>query len=292
MDFSQAKFVDVDGIGTRYFDKGSGETIVLFHGGNFGSHHGADCAADWNLNFDGLAGECRVIAVDKIGQGYTDNPETDDDYTMARVVSHALGFLDALDLHDCHIVGHSRGAYLTCRMTLENPARIKSNIMVDTNTLGPGQGRNHIVFTDTPKPYLSRESQRWVLENYSWNPKIVTEDWLDELMRVAALPKYLESVRKMLDEGVGDRVFVPTLARQKSDTFDRLMSAGTERPNLIVWGLNDPTATIDQGFGLYEIMVHREKRTEMHVFNHSGHFSYREHPEAFNRLILDYAHSL
>ena len=185
MDISQAKFIDVDGIDTRYFDKGAGETIVLFHGGNFGSHHGADCAVDWNLNFDGLAAECRVIAVDKIGQGYTGNPETDDDYTMARVVSHALGFLDALDLGDCHIVGHSRGAYLTCRMTLENPARIKSNIMVDTNSLGPGQGRNHIVFTDTPKPYLSRESQRWVLENYSWNPKIVTEDWLDELMRVA-----------------------------------------------------------------------------------------------------------
>ena len=76
MDFSQAKFVDVDGIGTRYFEMGSGETVVLFHGGNFGSHHGADCAADWNLNFDGLAEECRVIAVDKIGQGYTDNPET------------------------------------------------------------------------------------------------------------------------------------------------------------------------------------------------------------------------
>ena len=292
MDFSQAKFVDVDGINTRYFDKGTGETIVLFHGGNFGSHHGADCAADWNLNFDGLAEECRVIAVDKIGQGYTDNPETDDDYTMARVVRHALGVLDALDLQDCHIVGHSRGAYLTCRMTLENPARIKSNIMVDTNTLGPGQGRNHIVFTDTPKPYLSRESQRWVLENYSWNPKIVTEDWLDELMRVAALPKYLESVRKMLDEGLLDRVFVPQLGREKRDTFDRLMSDGTQRPNLIVWGLNDPTATIDQGFALYEIVVRKEPRTEMHVFNHAGHFSYREHPEAFNRLILDYVHSL
>ena len=292
MDFTKAKFVDVDGIGTRYFDAGSGETVVLFHGGNFGSHHGADCAADWNLNFDGLARECRVVAVDKIGQGYTDNPETDEDYTMARVVSHALGFLDALDLHDCHIVGHSRGAYLTCRMTLENPARIKSNIMVDTNTLGPGQGRNHIVFADTPKPYLSRESQRWVMENYSWNPKIVTEDWLDELMRVAALPKYLGSVRKMLDEGLSERVFVPQLARQKRDTFDRLIGTGTQRPNLIVWGLNDPTATIDQGFGLYEIVTHKEPRTEMHVFNHSGHFSYREHPEAFNRLILDYAHSL
>ena len=292
MDFSQARYVDVDGINTRYFDKGSGDTLVLFHGGNFGSPHGADCAADWNLNFDGLAEECRVIAVDKIGQGYTDNPETDEDYTMARVVAHALRFLEVLDLHDCHIVGHSRGAYLTCRMTLEDPSRIKSNIMVDTATLGPGQGRNHIVFADTPRPFLSRESQRWVMEKYSYNPKIVTEDWLDELMRVAALPKYQESVEKMEAQGLANAMFLPHHAHQKADTFDRLMERGTQRPNLIVWGLNDPTATIDQGFALYEIVAYREPRTEMNIFNESGHFSYREHPRAFNRLILDFAHSL
>ena len=292
MDFSQAKFVDVDGINTRYFDKGEGELVVLFHGGNFGSHHGADCAADWNLNFEGLAQECRVIAVDKIGQGYTDNPETDDDYTMARVVAHALRFLDVLDLQDCNIVGHSRGAYLTCRMTLEDSSRIKSNIMVDTNTLAPGQGRNHIVFTDTPLPYLSRESQRWVLEKYSYNPGIVTEDWLDELMRVAALPKYRESVERMTNGGLLTSLFMPQLARQKADTLNQLVARGTGRPNLVVWGLDDPTATLDQGLVLYEMLSHRELRTEMHVFNHSGHFTYREHPEAFNRLILDYVGSI
>ncbi len=292
MDFSQAKFVDVDGIGTRYFDKGSGEVVVLFHGGNFGSHHGADCAADWNLNFDGLAEECRVVAVDKIGQGRTDNPETDDDYTMARVVAHALRFLEVLDLQDCHVVGHSRGAFLTCRMTLEDPSRIKSNVMVDTATLGPGQGRNHIVFADTPQPYLSRDSQRWVMEKYSYNPKVVTDDWLDELTRIAALPKYRESVAKMLGQGLDEKLFQPELARQKADTFDLLSARGTQRPNLLVWGLDDPTATIDQGLALYEIVAHREPRTEMHVFNQAGHFSYREHPEAFNRLIVDYVRGL
>ena len=45
MDFSQAKFVDIDGINTRYFDQGEGETIVLFHGGNFGSLDGDSAAA-------------------------------------------------------------------------------------------------------------------------------------------------------------------------------------------------------------------------------------------------------
>ena len=189
-------------------------------------------------------------------------------------------------------MGHSRGAFLTCRMTLEDPSRIKSNIMVDTATLGPGQGRNHIVFADTPQPYLSRDSQRWVMEKYSYNPKIVTDDWLDELTRVAALPKYRESVGKMLGQGLDEKLFQPELARQKAHTFDLLAAHGTRRPNLLVWGLDDPTATIDQGLALYEIVAHREPRTEMHVFNQAGHFSYREHPEAFNRLIVDYVRSL
>jgi 2-hydroxy-6-oxonona-2,4-dienedioate hydrolase len=49
------KYIDVDGIKTRYFEKGSGPLVVLFHGGHFGSHGAADCAEDWRLNFDGLA---------------------------------------------------------------------------------------------------------------------------------------------------------------------------------------------------------------------------------------------
>ena len=47
------KYIDVDGIKTRYFDKGSGPVVVLFHGGHFGFHDAADCAEDWSLNFDG-----------------------------------------------------------------------------------------------------------------------------------------------------------------------------------------------------------------------------------------------
>ena len=288
MDFSKAKFIDVDGIQTRYFDSGQGKTIVLVHGGNFGSPHGADCAADWNLNFDGLSAESRVIAVDKIGQGFTDNPKTDEEYTMETVVNHALRFLEILELEDCHLIGHSRGAYLTCRMTLQNPARIKSNIMVDTATLGPGQGRNHIVFANTPMPYLSRESQRWVMERYSFNPKCVTNDWLDELVRVAELPKYRESVDKMEGQGLDRNTFLPSHGKQKQETFDWLMERGMGRPSLIVWGLNDPTATIDQGFALFDLIAHKEPSTDMHVFNEAGHFTYREHPEAFNRLVLDY----
>ena len=292
MDLSQAKFIDVDGIRTRYFEKGSGPNVVLLHGGDFGSLDSADCAADWNLNFDGLAEHCHVVAIDKIGHGETDNPRSDDDYTMQAITDHALRCLEVLDLGECHIIGHSRGAYLTCRMTLEDPSRIASNIMVDTGTLGPGQVRNHIVFADKPGPYLSRESQRWVLEHYSYHSSCVTEDWVDELVRISQLPKYAEAAEKINAGGLLDTLFSPHLGRQKAETFDILLSRGTNRPNLLIWGANDPTATLDQGFALFEMLAEKEKRTDMHIFNQAGHFSYREHPEAFNRLIVDYVNAV
>ena len=77
MPISHPKFIDVEGIRTRYFERGSGETVVLVHGGAFGSTTGACSADDWDLNFDGLAQWFRVFAIDKLGQGYTDNPRTD-----------------------------------------------------------------------------------------------------------------------------------------------------------------------------------------------------------------------
>ena len=285
MDRKSGKFVDVDGIRTRYFEAGSGETVLLVHGGNFGSPHACDCAMDWSLNFNGLAEHFHVVAVDKLGQGFTDIPNSQDDYTMDAVVRHANRFIETLDLSDVHVAGHLRGGYLTCRLTLEFPERVKSCIIIDSNTGAPGQGRNHIEFKDTPKPYLSRASQRWVLEGYSYNPKVVTEDWLDELEEIAALPTCQAAVEVMEVGGLNERLFLPSVGRGKAEMFDWLMDRGMQRPTLLVWGLDDPTATLDQGFAYYEILARKEPRTEMHILNASGHFSYREHPAAFNETL-------
>ncbi len=56
-----------------------------------------------------------VIAFDKLGQGYTDNPKSDADYTMHAIVQHAIAFLDKLGKKPYHLVGHSRGGYVVTR---------------------------------------------------------------------------------------------------------------------------------------------------------------------------------
>jgi len=279
------KFVDVDGIRTRYFEKGSGPVIVFFHGGHFGSHDAADCADDWSLNFDDLSQWFHVFAVDKIGQGFTDNPKCDEHYTMASVVQHAYGFLKALGLRHVHPLGHSRGAYLVARLALEHPELFNTCILVDTNTLAPGISKNETVMANPPLPRLSRESQRWVLQKYSFGFEHITEEWLDVMMRVAALPKYQEAVKKMEQAGLRTTRFLPHLARQKDETLGIIRDRGFGKPTLLAWGYNDPTATIDQGHALFDLITRSTPDSRMYIFNCAGHFSYREQPAEFNEML-------
>jgi len=282
------KFIDIDGIRTRYFERGSGPVVVLFHGGHFGSHDCADCAEDWSLNFDGLARRFHVYAVDKLGQGFTDNPKQDEDYTMAAVVRHAHGFLKTLGLSNVHPVGHSRGAYLVARLVLEYPELFASCILVDTNTLAPGISKNETVMANPPQPRLSRESQRWVLQKYSYGYEHIREEWLDAMMRVAALPKYREAVRKMEEVGLRTTRFLPHLARQKDETLGLIRDRGIGKPTLLAWAYNDPTATLDQGHALFDLIARATPDSRMYIFNRAGHFSYREHPAEFNDMLLGF----
>lgn len=109
-----------------------------------------------------------VIAVDKLGQGYTDNPEADDEHTMSAVVRHSLRFLQKLKMGNLNVVGHSRGRYLVARLALEHPEIIRSCTLIDSNTLAPGQGKNAEVMKNPLRPRFTKERQRWSLERYSF----------------------------------------------------------------------------------------------------------------------------
>jgi pimeloyl-ACP methyl ester carboxylesterase len=68
----QAKFLDVNGIKTRYYDEGQGDAMVMIHGSRFSPWGSANT---WTRNFGGLAEKFRVIAPDKLATGRTDNPK-------------------------------------------------------------------------------------------------------------------------------------------------------------------------------------------------------------------------
>src|SRR5919106_3419256 len=192
----EGKWIDIEGIRTRYYEAGSGEPIVFIYGGNFGTADSASSAYTWSENLLPLAQHFHAITFDKAGQGETDNP-SNDDYTMAAVVRHAAAFIRALKLPPVHLVGHSRGGYAAARLTLEHHDLVKSLTVVNSGTLSPGIGTNEVVLAKPPYPAGTRECVRWVYQSYSFNPEVVDDEWVDAVMFTLSLPKYQESVRKL-----------------------------------------------------------------------------------------------
>ncbi len=286
-DMGAERWIDVNGVRTRYFDQGQGEAIVFIHGGQMGAGDGASSAKTWALNAPTLAQWRNCIAFDKLGQGFTDNPQSDADYTMQAIVQHAVGFLDALDKGPYHLVGHSRGGYIIARIAMERPDLVKTAICVSSGTLSPGPTRTELVHKDPPQPQLTRESIRWYYERYSYNPKIVTDDWLDGSLAIVATERNKVAVRKMRD-GLLKKQFLPRLAAQKTEVHRWLLQHGMPCPTLVAWGYNDPAADIEHGLQLIEMFMRKQRDTEVRLFNCAGHFVMREHPAAFNRMVDAY----
>jgi 2-hydroxy-6-oxonona-2,4-dienedioate hydrolase len=280
MPLSNEKFVDVGGIRTRYFEKGKGETIILLHGSYFGADLSADCAANWSRNFEDLSQWGRVIALDRLGQGYTDNPRRVEDYTMAAVNAHVRDFIRTLGLSNVHLVGHSRGGYVACRTTLDNPELIKTCVLIDSGTLAPGTTPMEILFKDTPEPRLTKESQRWVLQRYSFGQEHIDDEWVGALADVAATEKYKKAL-SIVDHSP----YAAHLTKQKAETFELIRTKGMQKPTLVIWSFNDPTAVLERGHALFAMIADKEPRAQMHVINKAGHFNYREHPKEFNAVL-------
>jgi 2-hydroxy-6-oxo-6-(2'-carboxyphenyl)-hexa-2,4-dienoate hydrolase len=280
MPLSGERYVDVGGIRTRCFEKGEGEPIILLHGSYFGADLSADCAANWSRNFDGVSQFGRVLALDRLGQGYTDNPRRIEDYTMAAVVEHVAGFIRTLGLRDVHLVGHSRGGYVACRTALDHPDLIKTCVLVDSGTLAPGTTPMEVLFKDAPNPRLTRESQRWVLQRYSFGYEHIDDEWVNALAGVAATAKYKEALSIVDRSPYNDH-----LIKQKAETFDIIRNRGMQKPTLVIWSFNDPTAVLERGQALFAMIADKEPRAQMHIINKAGHFNYRERPKEFNAVL-------
>ena len=284
-DMGEEKWIDVDGIRTRYFDQGAGERIVMIHGAQLGARDGASSAKTWALNFPVLKAWNNVIAFDKLGQGYTDNPLRDEDYTMAAVVEHAAAFVRALKLPPAHVVGHSRGGFACTSLTLRHPDLVRSLTIVNSGTLMPTFNMNEAVLTPCPFPSFTREAARFVYEGYSFDKSKVTEEWIDTVMAVLNLEKSRASARKMVDERLKSRVFLPQLALHKRETLTLIKEGMLRRPVQIFWGYNDPTSRVDGGLELFKLIGEHNRRTFLHIINEAGHFVYREQAEQFNASL-------
>jgi pimeloyl-ACP methyl ester carboxylesterase len=110
----RGQFMEIDGQRIHYIDGGSGPAIVMIHGLGGNLHH---------FNYalvERLAGEFRVIAVDRPGSGYSTRPKHASAALGAQAATLA-SLIRTLQLEKPLLVGHSLGGALVLTIALHHP---------------------------------------------------------------------------------------------------------------------------------------------------------------------------
>ncbi len=312
--FSRRRFIDVDGIRTSYFEAGAGESMVLIHGGHFGVHMSSVIA--WKAIFPLLAAHFHVRAVDKLGQGFTDNPRSDADYSMEAVVDHIYSFIQKMEIQKVHLVGQSRGALPVARLAVDHPELVKTLTIFNSNTLAPGDP--HAKIPDIPAvfvsggPTLNKAFIRERLFSGLYNKENITEEILEKMiiehLKVALLPKMwqvaerFDLLRARFVERNPDKVLArPSLARNsgtgwwmyqvKDETLDSIKAGSLKAPTQIIWGASDGGAEYKLGIDLFELVSQSVSRVQFHLLNCCGHHPFVEYPQEVTDLLVNFIKS-
>lgn len=111
----QEREIAVTGQKLRVFEAGAGETVLFLHGAG---------GANWYPMLEKMAATRRVIAPEHPGFGRS--PIPDWMMSVGDLAFFYLDLLDALDLKDVHLVGHSLGGWTAAEIAIRDTARLRS----------------------------------------------------------------------------------------------------------------------------------------------------------------------
>jgi 2-hydroxy-6-oxo-6-(2'-carboxyphenyl)-hexa-2,4-dienoate hydrolase len=288
-----AQYIEVNGVRTRYFDKGKGPVLILVHGGQPSA---ADFNAwEWQQNFAALAENFRVIALDRIGQGYTDNPADLDAYASyyLLVVEHLHGFIQALDLERVHLVGHSQGGWPVTRLAVDNPGLVASVVVVDSTMVAPAADASGAVrfyiWHQTglhPDSGETAESIRRGMESFSFTNNNITDQRIERILTISKSEKYQLASQWFNASRMSPAH--PTFRELKTEIWKDLSNGRLQVPMLIIWGREDPEGSFDAGQRMVEALGEAGTEVEFIAFEQSGHVPYMEYPVEFNAAVTNF----
>ena len=132
---SGGDYITVDGVRTYFEVTGTGEPLLLLHGGLM-------TAESWDPQVPTLAQQYRVYVLEQFGQGRT--PDVDGPLAYETMAQHTTAFLDALGISSAHLCGWSDGALVALLVALRRPSLVRKIVHVDC----------FITLDDAPAGYL------------------------------------------------------------------------------------------------------------------------------------------
>lgn len=235
--------------------------IVLLHG------FGGDRSTWLNIQ-NALAPSRRSIAFDLPGHGEALGwPTVGNAGVGAKAVIQSL---DALDLQNTHLVGHSMGGAIAALIALRAPERISSLTLLAPGGFGPEI--NHKLLRRYAATTDAAEMEMLLEQFFGWEFK---------------LPKYLAQSVAESRAKPGASATLQAIAEEIIDgdiqkTLPRRELSELPMPVKVIWGTQDRVLPTRQSHKLPGIVA-------THIFERVGHMPHLEIPQEVTKLILQNA---
>ena len=259
----------------RYHEAGEGPPLLLLHG----SGPGVTGWRNFRGNLPVLAEHFRCLVLEFPGFGVSDPT---DQHPMLAATGAVLRFLDGLGLQQVDVIGNSMGGIVGTQVALAHPDRVRRLVTIggmgrNIFSPSPGEGIKLLMeFTDDP----SREKLiRW-LHSMVYDPKIITEEMIEERWQQATDPDTLAAARRMY----GSKAFAANAkAQAASDTPPYwAMLHKLKAKTLITWGRDDRVSPVDMAL----LPMRAIPDVEVHIFPNCGHWVMIEQKEAWESVVL------
>ena len=279
------RYIDIGGIRTRYTEAGDGPPLVLVHGGAIGT--GSSCDV-FSRNIAALSESFHVYAVDKIGQGHTDNPLKDADYTVDCMTAHVHDFIRALRLQNVFLIGQSRGAFNCTSICIDDPELVRALVICNSASMVPGVAAipaySKAMRADRSHAAGTMEWIRYRTAKMAFSEAAFDDAYFDEWLSVYHLPKSVQARARL--ETLQTAQFEPSVDAAKEALFARIRAGGLTTPVMIHWGSDDRSAPlVPDGLAVYELLDHGAAEVSLCAVNRAGHFAFREKAASFNALV-------
>ena len=246
--------------------KNNSPNLILIHG--FGNN-----LHSWRSITPLLSEHYNIFALDLLGFGLSEKP-IDYDYSNANQAKTIGKFADALKLESFIVGGHSLGGAIGLHVA-KNNKKTKGLILFNPGIINTGVPEfaryMNLIFPFariSAKQFANREFREQFLKRSYYNPSIVNEQVMDEIMMGSKTEDYLQGTSSMLGKFYD---------ANEAELMDQVST-----PTLIVFGIEDRNKSMEEALQLKTGF----KNSKLQLIKDAGHYVHEESPALVSESII------
>jgi pimeloyl-ACP methyl ester carboxylesterase len=247
--------ININGLDIRYLTGGSGDPLVIVHGGS-------DGAAAWLKNILELSKKYTLYVPDMPGFGLSQSVKGK--YYIPEMVDFVDLFARAMELKSFYLMGHSLGGGIALHYTLKHPSKIRKLVLVSSLCLG-------------------KEIAWWIR---LFSPPVISRSMGKIALALFKGEKYIarcfggrEINQHVTRTSINLGSCISTFTQQTIVLLSQLPQIMA--PTLVMWGEKDPIVPFAHAYAAAELIPDCQVR----VFDNCGHSVYREQLGEFSNVL-------